>query len=196
MGYADPEEEVKYLQIAPLHRMWLDTESRFEEPKKIQSFLGWIKWKADEVDDEEDAGGVTWLELHMLYIRHGGNKDEDEKNEKDPLRRPDQMKKQLAEFKHLMRKIARHAVSEEDDWHFQTCMKRATRLRAVAVEGRIPAIRGMPVVEEEDAEMIVKAILAMRRHVEVAAEEVADVRSGAGMEESMWQRASMELLPY
>ena len=91
----------------------------------------------------------------MLYIRHGGNKDEDEKNEKDPLRRPEQMKKQLAEFKHLMRKIARHAVSEEDDWHFQTCMKRATRLRAVAVEGRIPAIRGMPVVEEEDPEMIV-----------------------------------------
>ena len=66
--------------------------------KKIQSFLGWIKWKADEADEEEEAGGITWLELYMLYIRHGGNEDEDEKQEKDPLRRPEQMKKQLAEF--------------------------------------------------------------------------------------------------
>ena len=41
-------------------------------------------------------------------------------------------------------------------------MKRATRLKAVAVEGRIPAIRGMPVLDEEDAEMIVRAIMAMR----------------------------------
>ena len=87
-----------------------------------QSFLGWIKWKADEVEEEEDAGGITWLELHMLYIRHGGNKDEDGRNEEDPLRRPEQMKKQLAEFKHLTRKIARHAASEEDDSRFQTCM--------------------------------------------------------------------------
>jgi len=98
----------------------------------------------------------------MLYIRHGGNEDEDEKQEKDPLRRPGQMKKQLAEFKHLTRKIARHAISEEDEWQFQTCMKRATRLEAVAVEGRIPAIKGMPVLDEEDAEMIVRAIMAMR----------------------------------
>ena len=96
----------------------------------------------------------------MMSIDDGDDDDDDD--EKDPLRRPEQMKKQLAELKHLMRKSARHAVSEEDDWHFQTCLKRATRLRVVAVEGRIPAIRGMPVVEEEDAEMIEKAILAIR----------------------------------
>jgi len=34
------------------------------------------------------------------------------------------------------------------------------------------------------------------RQPEIADEEVADVWSGAGMEESMWQRAGMERFPY
>lgn len=61
-----------------------------------------------------------------------------------------------------MRKIAKHAISESDEWHMQTDNARKPRLNAIAVEGRAPAIRGMPVIGEEDAKAIVSAILAMR----------------------------------
>ena len=44
----------------------------------------------------------------------------------------------------------------------QTDNARNPRLKAIAVEGRAPAIRGMPVIGEEDAKAIVSAILAMR----------------------------------
>ena len=55
------------------------------------------------------------MELYLLYSRHGGNKDEEEERRKDPLKKPEQMRKQLAEFKHLMRKIAKRAVNEGDE---------------------------------------------------------------------------------
>ena len=58
--------------------------------------------------------------LYLLYSRHGGNKDEEEERRKDPLKKPEQMRKPLAEFKYLMRKIAKHAVNECDDWRLQT----------------------------------------------------------------------------
>ena len=60
------------------------------------------------------------MELYLLNARHGGNKNEEEEKRKDPLKKPEQVRKQLAEFKHLMRKIAKHAVSEGDEWHMQT----------------------------------------------------------------------------
>ena len=61
-----------------------------------------------------------------------------------------------------MRKIAKHAVSKGDEWHMKTDNARTPRLTPITVEGRASAIRGMPVVEEEDAKAIVSAIRAMR----------------------------------
>ena len=92
--------------------------------------------------------------LYLLYSRHGGNQDEEEEERKDPLKKPEQMRKQLAEFKHLMRKIAKHAASEGDEWHMLADNATTSKLRALAVDGRAPAIRCMPVVEEEDANAI------------------------------------------
>ena len=96
-----------------------------------------IKWRAEE---GEEIGGIIWLELYLLYARHGDNEDEEEERRKDHLLKPQQMRRQLAEFKHLMRKIAKHAVSESDEWHMQTDNARTPRLKTVAVEGRAPAI--------------------------------------------------------
>ena len=69
-----------------------------------------------------------------MYARHGGNEDEEEERRKDPLRKPQQMRRQLAEFKHLMRKIAKHAISESEEWQMQTNNARTPRLNTIAVE--------------------------------------------------------------
>ena len=121
--------------------------------------MGWIRWRAEE--DANDSG-ITWLELYLLYSRHGGNEDEEAQRMSDPLRKPAQLRTQLAEFKHLVRKIAKHAISEDDEWHLSTETARVPRLRTLAVEGRTPAVRGMPIVDEMDAKAIVMAVLAMR----------------------------------
>ena len=52
----------------------MDTQWRHDEATQIHSFLGWIKWRAEEGEEE---GGITWLELYLLYSRHGGNEDGD-----------------------------------------------------------------------------------------------------------------------
>ena len=35
-------------------------------------------------------------------------------------------------------------------------------MKAIAVDGNIPALKAMPVIEEEDAKVLVRAVLAMR----------------------------------
>ena len=84
MGYADPVAEARYLNTASLHQMWFDTKAKHTETTKIHSFLGNIKWRAEE---GEEIGGITWLELYLLYSRHGGNEDEEEGKKKDPLKK-------------------------------------------------------------------------------------------------------------
>lgn len=71
-------------------------------------------------------------------------------------------KTQLAKFKHVIRRLARHAVSVKDEWIFHTDYSRIPKLTSLAVEGRQPAIRGMPKVQKDDAETIVSAVLSMR----------------------------------
>ena len=75
MGYADPVAEARYLNTTALHQMWFDTKAKHTEATKIHSFLGNIKWRAEE---GEEIGGITWLELYLLYSRHGGTEDEEE----------------------------------------------------------------------------------------------------------------------
>ena len=117
------------------------------------------------------------------------------------------MRKQLAEFKHQMRKIPKHAVSEGDEWRLQTDNARKPRLRALAVYGRTPALRGMPVVEEEDAKAIVMAVLAMRGAdktkckealeegmLKLPNQEIAHARGGTNMETSLRGERGVEQL--
>ena len=117
IGICRPGGREKYLNTTALRQMWFDTKARDTEATKIHSFLGNVKWRAEE---GEEIGGITWLELYLLYSRHGGNKDEEEERRTDPLKNPGQMRKQLAEFKHRMRTIPRHAVNEGDEWRLQT----------------------------------------------------------------------------
>ena len=110
--------------------------------------------------EEEDAGGITCLELYLLYARHGGNEDEEEKERSPGQATADAAAAGRVQAPHA--KNAKHAISESDEWQMQTDNARKPRLKAIAVEGSAPAIRGMPVKGEEDAKAIVSAILAMR----------------------------------
>ena len=79
MGYADPVDETKYLYTAALHQLSFDSKARHSEATKIHSLLGNVRRRAEE---GEEIGGIRWLELYLLYARHGGNEDEEEERRK------------------------------------------------------------------------------------------------------------------
>ena len=61
-----------------------------------------------------------------------------------------------------MRKIGTHCISEEDEWVIKTCDGRCNRLKGAAVDNKHAGVQGMPKLTANDAEMIMKAILAMK----------------------------------
>lgn len=101
-------------------------------------------------------------ELYFVYSGHGGNEDEAVVDKKTPPRKPQRVRAQMAGFKSTIRQVPKHAISEEGEWHLQTGYCRVPRPRSLAVDGRQPVVRGMPVIDDEDAKAIVKAIMAMR----------------------------------
>ena len=53
-------------------------ETNIEERKhteKVRCFIDNVRWK----DQKEKQGGITWIELYILYILHGGGRDFEQK---------------------------------------------------------------------------------------------------------------------
>ena len=68
----------------------------------------------------------------------------------------------LAKFKARVRKVAKHCTIEEDERYTNVSYARENRLQGLAISNKHAGIIGTPIVEQEDAKLIVKAILAMR----------------------------------
>ena len=146
------------LKMHPMHRMWCRSEEEAMYVRKVQSFLDHLDWQ----EDEDSRGGITWLELYVLYSIHGGSKDETEAAKSSKLKRRPMLQKQIADFKKIVRKVKTYAVAEEDAWHLDTSYVQRNRLANAAVTNRQAAVRGMPHVSPEDAETIMLTTLAMR----------------------------------
>ena len=61
-----------------------------------------------------------------------------------------------------MRKISTYCIKEEQEWIFNTCYARPNRLEMAAVGNKHASIQGMPRIPQDEAESILKAILAMK----------------------------------
>ena len=93
------------------------------------------KWREAKVGGSlNPIGEISWVELYILYARHGGILDEAKLDKGNPLRKNDQLRSQLAEFKSLSRKIGKYAVDEKKDWQLQIEYNWMPRLRNFAVE--------------------------------------------------------------
>ena len=112
------------------------------------------------INSEGAIGGVSWLELYLYYTMHGGAK---EGQQGRLLAKSQTLQSSMKEFKKRVRQISKHCVKVEDEWRFHTCQGRTNRMNELAICNRHAAIRGMPATEEEEeAQMITKAVLAMR----------------------------------
>ena len=57
------ETETVRLKMHPMHRTWCSSDVEATYVGKIQSFIDHLDWQAEE----DTRGGITWLELYILY---------------------------------------------------------------------------------------------------------------------------------
>ena len=89
-----------------MHKMWLGEPDEEEQVNKVQSFLSRLRWNCNE----DAGGGITWIELYILYSIHGGSRDYDSWRQSNKLKAPHMLQKQVADFKKTVRKIKKYAV--------------------------------------------------------------------------------------
>ncbi len=68
----------------------------------------------------------------------------------------------IAKFKARARKIARHCTDRSDEVPTKVSCARGNRLHSLTISNKHAGIMGVPVISKEDAELITKAIMAMR----------------------------------
>ena len=61
-----------------------------------------------------------------------------------------------------MRKVAKHCVSQEDEWMFQTCNRRDNRLQPLAVHNKHASIKGIPQLTPKMVEEAAKVIILLK----------------------------------
>ena len=68
----------------------------------------------------------------------------------------------ISNFKRRVKQITKHCVEEEDERYTNVSYARENRLQGLAITNKHTAMIGTPIINDNDAELIVKAILAMR----------------------------------
>ena len=134
-----------------------DLEER-RQAEKIRCFIDNIRWKSTT----EERGGITWIELYIYYILHGGGSNIEKAKNESPFAKTPSLQSAMANFKKRVRFVMKVSVDERDEWHLTTCMNISNRLGALAISSRQASIKGMPAMTEEDSKYITKALLAMR----------------------------------
>ena len=120
--------------------------------KGIANFVSKIEWQ----NEWNEEGGITWLEMYVLFRTHS------KKVVLDPLSNIKPLLQDVTKFKSQMRKIATRCINEEDEWVLRTCYGRQNRLKGAAIDNKHAGVQGMPKLTQTEAETIINAILAMK----------------------------------
>ena len=154
LEYAE-EAETKKLHLRELRRGECDGETEFKESRKVLIFLSRTRWTTNQNQD----GGITWLELYIWYRTHKA--DEDSKILKPKV----SLQSQIANFKKHVRNLKKKCLSQGDEWQLSTCYGRCNRLKQAGIANKHAAVKGLPRIPVEDAAKIMQTIQCMRGSV-------------------------------
>ena len=82
--------------------------------------------------------------------------------EENPLQGHQSLQKAVAAFKVRCRRVRIFCLEEGDEEQLATSYSQKNRLRTMGIANKHAAIKGMPVLKDEEAKMMTQAILAMR----------------------------------
>ena len=155
----DAKKDCKRIEIAQLKRSLKEEDEKInKKTEEIRNFYTHLQWKRIPEEEQREAEGITWLELFILFHRHGGSLDDKE----DVLGNKNSLQKDVADFKRISRKVFLTACPIEDEWVLKPSTTRRNRLKSIAVANKHASIKGMPLIIDEENKQIVKRILAMR----------------------------------
>ena len=117
-----------------------------------------MQWRNATEDQQQSEEGNTWLELFIVFHRHGGSMDDG----KDVLGNKNTLQKEVAAFKKISRKVFMLTCPADKEWIIKPSNTRRNRLRSIAVANKHASIKGMPAMTDEENKQIVKRLLAMR----------------------------------
>ena len=142
----------KHLDIRKVQEKDVKEEKEREETEKVRCFLTYIEWQ----QEQRVQGGITWLEMYILYTLHGG------KVTANPMAKTLSLQTAIKQFKTRARKVAQHCIAKEDEWQLQPCEARKNRMEALAICNKHAGIKGMPRLNDQEAKRVTAAVLAMR----------------------------------
>ena len=158
LRYGDEQRGSEILNIRMVEKHDVQDEEERRATEKVRCFLSNVTWQ----QLPNQAGGITWLELYVLYALHGGCRDYLVRMKEKPLSKVESLQSALANFKRRIRRVMTSCTDEDDEWQMRTCYAVSNRLDKIAITNKHTAIQGLPILEEEDAKLITTAILAMR----------------------------------
>ena len=161
MQYGDLEEGMVQLSIRRVQEHDEADKDERVQLEKVRCFLTNVKWTPIEEEDDVTVG-ITWLELYIYYAIHGGCKEIIEARKEKPLSKAMTLQTAIATFKARTRKIAKHCTEREEEVHTKVSYTRGNRLQKLAISNKHAGINGTPIISKIDAELITKAMLAMR----------------------------------
>lgn len=132
-------------------------ERDWQEHCEVARFLAELRWD----HHEPEQGGVSWLELALLYKRMAAKEPSTSVHSGcDGL--SGSVENQVAAFKRITRKVVFRRVKEEQESKLLSAKVARNRLGPLMVSNKHALVRGMPLVSRGDAEAIAAAIVAMR----------------------------------
>ena len=140
LQYAEAFDTQPVQLVRPILSKYGRTEA--VEIASIAAFMTNTKWKK-----AAEGKGITWMELFLWYSMH------------TPTR---ERKDEFRAFKKAFRKVVTDCVRVEEEDLFYTQKTSYPRLKPLAIDNMHPSIRGLPHMDDSDAEMIAKTIIAMR----------------------------------
>ena len=115
LDYEDEGKECKHLEIRKVQKHDEKEEQERTEMEKARCFLTHLEWQKEE----KVQGGISWLELYILSILHGGLDQHNPANRS--LTKTISLQTAIKKFKRRARKVALHCMKKKEEWNIHTC---------------------------------------------------------------------------
>ena len=149
------------MEIRRLRNYEVRGKAEKEYVDKVTVFLREVVWTKTNAYE----GGTTRLEMYFLYFMRTADKRREREGGKISIsltQKSVSLESRIARFNAAINKIKELAVKEEQECLLQPANAPKSRLEELAVHNKHSAIISMPVVTDEEAKTITRAIIPLR----------------------------------
>ena len=95
--------------------------------EQVRCFLTNVRWQQD-IEDNIETPGITWLELYILFAIHGGCEHIHKIRKEKPLSKTETLQTAITKFKARIREIVKHCTDKKHEEQPKTSYASGNRL--------------------------------------------------------------------